>query len=52
MKQLPVTPELLKVARRVVWFEEPEAALADPVHFLTHVMTYGTIEDLGALASL
>jgi hypothetical protein len=49
MKPLPVTPALLNVARRVVWFKEPEEALADPVHFLAHVMTYGTVEDLKAL---
>jgi len=41
MKPLPNTPELLNVARRVVWFEEPAEALADPVHFLAYVMTYG-----------
>jgi len=39
MKPLPPTPELLAVARRVVWFKEPDEALADPVHFLAHVMT-------------
>ncbi|MBM9538103.1 hypothetical protein [Desulfobulbus alkaliphilus] len=49
MKPLPTTSELLKVARRVVWFKEPEEALAEPVHFLAHVMTYGTVEDLQAL---
>jgi hypothetical protein len=49
MKPLPHTPEILHVARRVVWFKEPEKALADPIHFLAHVMTYGTIEDLQAL---
>lgn len=49
MKTLPITPELLNVARRVVWFKEPEDTLADPVHFLAHVMTYGTVEDLQAL---
>jgi len=52
MKPLPATPELLNVARRVVWFKKPEAALADPVHFLAHVMTYGMIEDLKALAGI
>ena len=52
MKPLPITPELLKVARRVVWFEEPEDALAEPVHFLSHVMTYGTAEDLKALRGI
>lgn len=49
MKGLPVTPQLLKVARRVVWFKEPADALSDPVHFLAHVMTYGTVEDLRAI---
>lgn len=49
MIALPRTAALLTVARRVVWFKEPEDALADPAHFLAHVMTYGTIEDLAAL---
>jgi hypothetical protein len=49
MKPLPHTPELLAVAERVVWFKPPPEALADPVHFLAHVMTYGTVEDLRAL---
>jgi hypothetical protein len=49
MKPLPETPELLSVAERVVWFKQPAEALADPVHFLAHVMTYGTVEDLRAL---
>ncbi len=52
MKALPVTQELLRVARRVVWFEEPEQALADPVHFLAHVMVFGTVEDLTALRGI
>lgn len=38
--------ELLDVARGVVWFKPPEETLADPVFFLAHVMTYGTIEEL------
>jgi hypothetical protein len=42
----------LKVARRVVWFRQPEEALTDPIHFLAYVMTYGTIEDLIALQGL
>lgn len=46
MKPLPRTPEMLRLARRVIWFEEPEKALADPVRLLAHVMVLGTIEDL------
>ncbi len=49
MKPLPPTPALLTVAQRVVWFKEPADALADPVHFLAYVMTYGTVEDLRVL---
>ena len=49
MKPLPKTSALLAVAKRVVWFKEPADALADPVHFLAHVMTYGTVEDLRAV---
>ena len=49
MKPLPHSPELLSVARRVVWFKEPPDVLDEPVLFLAHVMTYGTAEDLAAL---
>ena len=49
MTKLPPTPAMLRVARRVVWFRSPEEALADPVHFLAHVMTYGTAEDVAAV---
>jgi len=49
VKPLPETPALLAVAQGVVWFKPPVEALAEPVHFLAHVMTYGTLEDLRAL---
>lgn len=52
MKSIPATPESLKVAQRVVWFKDPAEALADPIHFLAHVMTYGTIEDILALNTI
>jgi hypothetical protein len=52
VKPLPETPELLAVAERVVWFKTPRDALSDPMHFLAHVMTYGTPEDLRALAGV
>ena len=52
MKVLPTLPELLAVAERVVWFKTPAEALAEPIHFLAHVMTYGTIEDLRALEGI
>ncbi|HBH28324.1 MAG: hypothetical protein N839_0005300 [Desulfofustis sp. PB-SRB1] len=46
MKPLPLSPELLRIASRVVWFKEPEETLREPIHFLAHVMTYGSLEDL------
>jgi hypothetical protein len=52
VKTLPATPELLAVARRVMWFEEPEKALAEPVQFLAHVMVFGGVEDLKALRGI
>ena len=52
MKPLPYTPELLAVAERVVWFKPPGETLTDPIHFLAHVMTYGTLEDLRALVGV
>lgn len=49
MTPLPISPDLLHVARRVVWFKPPEQTLAEPIHFLAHVMTYGTPEDLAVV---
>lgn len=49
MKPLPLSADLVAVAPRVVWFEAPETALADPVRFLAYVMTYGTPEDLAVV---
>jgi hypothetical protein len=46
MKPLPRNPDLLRVAPRVIWFEPPEEALANPVHFVAYLMTYGTLEDI------
>ena len=49
MKSLPRNRDLLAMAPRVIWFEPPEKALADPVRFLAYVMTYGTIEDIAVV---
>ena len=49
MKPLPCNTDLLGLAPRVIWFESPEQALADPVRFLTYVMTYGTLEELAVV---
>ena len=46
MNPIPVTPETLAVARRIVWFEAPEKALADPVRFMAYAMAYALPEDM------
>jgi hypothetical protein len=38
--------DLLRVAKRVVWFQSPENTLSNTTLFLAHVMTYGTLEDI------
>lgn len=49
MKPLPCTADLLAVAPRVIWFEEPEQALTNPLRFLAYLMTYGTAEDIAVV---
>ena len=46
MKAIPLNHETEAVARRVVWFESPEAALADPVRFMAYAMANATHEDM------
>jgi hypothetical protein len=46
MTPLPYNPDLLNVAPRIIWFEPAEAALTDPVRFLTYLMARGTIEEI------
>jgi len=46
MKPIPLSTEIEPVARRVVWFESPEQALADPVRFMAYAMAHATHEDM------
>ena len=47
MKPLPRNPDLLGVASRIIWFDPPQQALADPIRFLAYLMTYGTAQEVG-----
>ncbi len=49
MKPIPLTPETEAVARRVVWFEEPATAIADPIRFMAYAMASATHEDMKLL---
>ena len=37
---------MLGVVPRIIWFEPPEQALADPVRFMAYAMTYARHEDM------
>ncbi len=46
---LSPTPELRRLAERVVWFKTAEAALRDPPHLVAHTLTFGTPDDVRTL---
>lgn len=46
MKAIPLNPETEAVAQRIVWFESPGEALADPVRFVAYAMARATHEDM------
>jgi hypothetical protein len=46
MNPIPATAQILGVAPRIIWFEPPERALADPVRFMAYAMTYARHEDM------
>jgi hypothetical protein len=49
MKPIPLTPETEALARRLIWFEEPAEALADPIRFVAYALESATHEDMQAL---
>jgi hypothetical protein len=46
MKKIPLNSETAAVARRIIWFEPPEKALADPVRFMAYAMAHALHEDM------
>jgi hypothetical protein len=49
MLSLPQTPDLLALAERTVWFEEPAPALSPAERFIGYILTWGTYEDVKVL---
>lgn len=49
MTPIPLTPETEALARRLVWFEEPAEALADPIRFVAYALARATHEDMKVL---
>ncbi|MSP03379.1 MAG: hypothetical protein EXR07_20405 [Acetobacteraceae bacterium] len=50
MKPIPLTPETEAAARRIVWFETPAVALADPIRFMAYAMASATHEEMELLS--
>lgn len=46
MRPIPITPQTVDIARRIIWFEEPEKALADLRRFMAYAMTYACHQDM------
>jgi hypothetical protein len=46
MKPIPLNKETEQVARRVIWFEPPAQALADPIRFIAYAMAHATHDDM------
>jgi hypothetical protein len=49
MKSIPLTLQTEALARRLVWFESPTDALADPIRFMAYAMARATHEDMKML---
>lgn len=49
MKPLYLNEKLRKAAERCVWFQPPETAVKNPALLVAHILTYGGLEDVGAL---
>ena len=45
----PYPEELLRIAKKVVWYDRPEQTLGDLKTFLTHLMVYGSPADLATV---
>ena len=52
MKSIELTAEVEQLSRQVIWFEEPEQAVADPVRFIAYAMTYGTHEVMDVVRTI
>lgn len=49
MKPIPLNDETRALAERLVWFESPEEALADPIRFMAYAFASATHEEMKVL---
>jgi hypothetical protein len=45
----PYPAELIRIARKVVWYDAPEQTLQDLKTFLSHLMVYGSSADIAVV---
>lgn len=45
----PYPADLIRVAKKVVWYDSPEGTLADLPTFLAHLMIYGSPADVAVV---
>ncbi len=49
MNPIPLTPQIEAMAKRLVWFESPASAVADPIRFMAYAMARATHHDMNVL---
>ena len=49
---IPYPSDLVRIARKVVWYDQPEKTLADLDTFLVHLMVYGSAADVAVTGDL
>jgi hypothetical protein len=52
VRAIPFNSDTEAIARRVIWFEEPGQALANPVRFMAYAFAHATHEDMKTLMAL
>jgi hypothetical protein len=49
MTPLTPTPDHFALAKRIIWFEPPEQAIADPIRFLAYAFKHADHKDMSVL---
>ena len=49
MTPLPPTPANIELAKRIIWFEPPEQALAHPSRFLAYAFRFANRDDMDVI---
>ena len=52
MKPIPLTPDTTALARRLIWFEEPQEALSDPPRLVAYALARATHEEMKILRDI